>query len=60
VATGVVSLGHGWGHDDPHAKLRVAALKPGVNSNTLTDGTVLDPLSGTVQMNAIPVRLARA
>lgn len=60
VGAGVVSLGHGWGHDDPHARLRVAARKPGVNSNTLTDGTVLDPLSGTVQMNAIPVRLARA
>ncbi|GAA4546598.1 molybdopterin-dependent oxidoreductase [Pseudonocardia xishanensis] len=60
VAAGVVSLGHGFGHDDPHARLRVAAQKPGVNSNTLTDGTVLDPLSGTVQMNAIPVRLTPA
>jgi len=58
VACGVVSLPHGWGHDDPHARLRTAALKPGVNSNTLTDGSVLDPLSGTVQMNAIPVRVA--
>lgn len=58
VAAGVVSLGHGWGHDDPHATLRVARRKPGVNSNTLTDGSVLDPLSGTVQMNAIPVRLS--
>ena len=58
VGPGVVSLGHGFGHDDPYAHLRVAAQKPGVNSNTLTDGTVLDPLSGTVQLNAIPVRIA--
>lgn len=57
VAPGVCSLGHGWGHDDPHARLRVAAQKPGVNSNTLTDATVLDPISGTVQMTAIPVRI---
>lgn len=58
VAPGVCSLAHGWGHDDAHARLRVAARRPGVNSNTLTDGTVLDPLSGTVRMNAIPVRIA--
>ncbi|GAB3273986.1 molybdopterin-dependent oxidoreductase [Kineosporia babensis] len=57
VPPGVCSLGHGWGHDDPHARLRVAARKPGVNSNTLTDATVLDPLSGTVQMNGIPVTI---
>ncbi|MEQ3549895.1 molybdopterin-dependent oxidoreductase [Pseudonocardia nematodicida] len=60
VPDGVCSLAHGWGHDDDRARLRVAARRPGVNSNTLTDGTVLDPLSGTVQMNAIPVRVEPA
>jgi anaerobic selenocysteine-containing dehydrogenase len=59
VPAGVVSLPHGFGHDDPLARLRTAAGRPGVNSNVLTDGTVLDPLSGTVQMNGIPVRLSR-
>lgn len=60
VPDGVCSLPHGWGHDDDRARLHVAARQPGVNSNTLTDGSVLDPLSGTVQMNAVPVRVEPA
>lgn len=55
IRAGVVSLPHGWGHDDPDARLAVAARHPGVNSNLLTDGTVLDPLSGNCALNAIPV-----
>ncbi len=55
---GVVSLPHGWGHGLPGAALRVAAEHPGVNSNTLTDEQVLDPLSGNCALNAIPVTVA--
>jgi anaerobic selenocysteine-containing dehydrogenase len=54
---GVVSLPHGWGHDHPELRLRVAARVPGVNSNLLSDHTVLDPLSGTSALTAIPVQV---
>ncbi len=60
VRQGVVSLPHGWGHDDPGAKMRVAAEHPGVNSNLLTDHEAFDPLSGTSVLNGIPVEVAPA
>jgi anaerobic selenocysteine-containing dehydrogenase len=52
---GVVSLPHGWGHDAPNTQLSVAAKRPGVNSNVLTDPECLDPLSGNAVLNGIPV-----
>jgi anaerobic selenocysteine-containing dehydrogenase len=60
VMPGVVSLPHGWGHSAPGTRMRVAAARPGVNSNVLTDAEVLDPLSGTAALNAIPVTLEPA
>lgn len=60
VMVGVVSLPHGWGHDDPHTALGVAAKRPGVNANLLTDAEALDPLSGTSVLNGIPVRITPA
>lgn len=57
VSVGVVSLPHGWGHDEPQARLRVAAARPGVDINRLTNDAVLDPLTGTAAVNAVPVRL---
>ncbi|MGH0031217.1 MAG: molybdopterin-dependent oxidoreductase [Myxococcota bacterium] len=55
---GVVSLPHGFGHDVPGARMRVAAEKqPGVNSNRLTDETGLDTLSGNAILNGIPVEI---
>jgi anaerobic selenocysteine-containing dehydrogenase len=55
IRPGVVSLPHGWGHDVPGIGLSVAAEHAGVNSNVLTDGEVLDPLSGNAVLNGIPV-----
>ncbi|MDH3685391.1 MAG: molybdopterin oxidoreductase family protein [Myxococcales bacterium] len=55
VMRGVVSLPHGHGHTAAGARLRVAAEKPGVNSNLLTDETGLDALSGNAVLNGIPV-----
>ncbi|MEU0134460.1 molybdopterin-dependent oxidoreductase [Streptomyces sp. NPDC006296] len=55
VRTGVVSLPHGWGHSRPGVRMAVAGEDPGVNVNQLLDGTLLDPLSGTAVLNAIPV-----
>ncbi len=54
---GVVSLPHGWGHGSPGARLSVAAAHPGVNSNCLSDGGPLDPLSGNAILNGIPVEV---
>ncbi|UDY36775.1 molybdopterin oxidoreductase family protein [Dermatobacter hominis] len=58
IRPGVVSLPHGWGHDDPGTRMRVAGRHAGVNSNVLTDGSVLDPLSGNCALNAIPVEVS--
>ncbi|WP_327120179.1 molybdopterin oxidoreductase family protein [Streptomyces sp. NBC_01341] len=55
VRTGVVSLPHGWGHSRPGTRMAVAGSEPGVNVNQLLDGTLLDPLSGTSVLNAVPV-----
>ena len=54
---GVVSLPHGWGHDVPGTATQVARRHPGVNSNVLTDGEALDPLSGNAVLNGIPVQV---
>ncbi|NQY55516.1 MAG: molybdopterin-dependent oxidoreductase [Ilumatobacteraceae bacterium] len=60
IRPGVVSLPHGWGHDDPAARMSVAAEHAGVNSNALTDHAAIDPLSGTSVLNGIPVTVAPA
>ncbi len=60
IRPGVVSLPHGWGHDEDGTRLGVASIRPGVNSNVLTDGSVLDPLSGNAALNAIPVTVSPA
>lgn len=60
VGPGTVSLPHGWGHDVPGTRGRVAASTGGVNSNELTGDTVIDPLSGNARLNAIPVEVTAA
>jgi anaerobic selenocysteine-containing dehydrogenase len=60
ILPGVVSLPHGWGHDQPGAELTVAAARAGVNTNVLTDGDPIDPLSGNAVLNAIPVTVSPA
>jgi len=59
IRRGVVSLPHGWGHDLPGVRLGVAAGR-GVNSNLLTDGEAIDPLSGNAVLNGIPVVVSPA
>jgi anaerobic selenocysteine-containing dehydrogenase len=58
VMPGVVSIPHGWGHDDPEARLAVAAEHAGANSNLLADEELIDPLSGNAVLNGIPVELS--
>jgi anaerobic selenocysteine-containing dehydrogenase len=58
VMPGVVSIPHGWGHDQQGVDLAVASEHAGTNSNVLTDELVVEPLSGTAILNGIPVELA--
>jgi anaerobic selenocysteine-containing dehydrogenase len=58
IMPGVVSIPHGWGHDDGQARLGVAANHPGANSNLLADEHSIDPLSGNAVLNGIPVEVA--
>jgi anaerobic selenocysteine-containing dehydrogenase len=58
IMPGVVSIPHGWGHDAPGVRLRVAATKPGTNSNALADEQVVEPVSGNAVLNGIPVEVA--
>jgi anaerobic selenocysteine-containing dehydrogenase len=60
IMPGVVSIPHGWGHDAPETKLRVAREHAGVNSNLLADELELDPLSGNAVLNGIPVAVEAA
>ncbi|MFM9368799.1 molybdopterin-dependent oxidoreductase [Streptomyces sp. Da 82-17] len=53
IMPGVVSLPHGWGHED--GTQLVAAKNPGVNANTLTDDAVVDVPSGNAVFNGVPV-----
>jgi len=55
IMPGVVSIPHGWGHDAPGIRMRVASEHPGVNSNVLADESLVDPLSGNAVLNGIPV-----
>ncbi len=57
VMPGVVSLPHGFGHQQVSATLRVAGPLPGVNINLLTLDHLLDPLSGTAALNGVPVEV---
>jgi len=58
VMEGVVSIPHGWGHDEPGVKLSVAAEHAGANSNVLADENAMDPLSGNAVLNGIPIELS--
>ncbi len=60
IARSVVCLPHGWGHDAPGTRLNVASRRPGVNTNILTDGSIVDPLSGNAVLNGIPVEVVPA
>jgi anaerobic selenocysteine-containing dehydrogenase len=58
---GVVSLPHGFGHTGRGTRTRVASrAQPGVNSNDLTDETLMDVPTGTSVANGIPVEVSAA
>lgn len=53
IMPGVVSLPHGWGHEETGQA--VARKNAGVNANALTDAAVVDPVSGNAVFNGVPV-----
>ncbi len=52
---GVISVPHGWGHDQPGVQLGVAAARPGANLNALFDEGLRDPLSGNAVLGGVAV-----
>lgn len=60
IMDGVVSIPHGWGHDTDGARLEVAGANAGVNSNLLSDETLVDALSGNAVLNGVPVEVLPA
>ncbi len=58
IMPGVVSLPHGWGHDDSGAALAVAGRTPGTNLNALVDAGVVDVPSGNAVLNGVPVTIS--
>ncbi len=60
IRRGVVSLPHGWGHDQPGTRLSVAREHAGTNSNLLAPGHLVDVPSGNAAVNGIPVEVVPA
>src|SRR5262249_15928438 len=60
IRPGVVSLPHGWGHNQPGTRMSVANARHGVNINRLMSNPPTDPLSGNATLNAIPVVITLA
>lgn len=58
IMPGVVSLPHGWGHDE--TTQQVAADYPGVNANTLTDDSTAETITGNAIFNGVPVTVSPA
>jgi anaerobic selenocysteine-containing dehydrogenase len=57
---GVVSLPHGWGHDQPGTRMTVAAERPGANLNAILDETKRDPLSGNAVLSGVAIEMRPA
>ncbi|MBX3161743.1 MAG: molybdopterin-dependent oxidoreductase [Deltaproteobacteria bacterium] len=54
---GVVSVPHGWGHDQPGTRMAVAAARPGANLNAVLDEAARDPLSGNAVLGGVPITM---
>jgi anaerobic selenocysteine-containing dehydrogenase len=60
IAPGVVSLPHGWGNNGEGMQLSVGARYPGINTNILSPGDLLDEISNNAVLNGIPVTVAKS
>jgi anaerobic selenocysteine-containing dehydrogenase len=54
---GVVSLPHGWGHDQPGTQLSVARRRPGANLNAILGDDLRDPLSGNAVLGGVAIEM---
>ena len=54
---GVVSLPHGWGHGVDGTLMDIANAHPGVNTNLLNPGALVDVPSNTQVVNGVPCQL---
>ena len=54
---GVISLPHGWGHDQPGTQMAIAASQSGANLNALLDENQRDPLSGNAVLSGVAVQM---
>ncbi len=54
---GVVSLPHGWGHDQPGTQLSVASVRPGANLNAILGDDLRDPLSGNAVLGGVAIEM---
>ena len=54
---GVISLPHGWGHDQAGSQMSIAASQPGANLNALLDENHRDPLSGNAVLSGVAVQM---
>lgn len=52
---GVVSLPHGWGHNNTATRMQIARQNSGVSCNDLVDELAVDSLSGNAILNGVPV-----
>ncbi|HEU0035578.1 MAG TPA: molybdopterin-dependent oxidoreductase [Kofleriaceae bacterium] len=57
VMPGVVSVPHGWGHDQPDTRMAIARERPGANLNALFDPALRDPLSGNAVLSGVPIEI---
>jgi anaerobic selenocysteine-containing dehydrogenase len=57
VMPGVISIPHGWGHDQAGMRLEVASWRPGVNVNQLTDEQLTDGPTGNAVFNGLWVEV---
>ena len=55
ILPGVASIPHGWGHNSPHIKMRLASAHAGINSNVLADEEMIDFPSGNAVLCGIPI-----
>ncbi|HEV2581187.1 MAG TPA: molybdopterin oxidoreductase family protein [Ktedonobacteraceae bacterium] len=59
IMPGVVSIPHGWGHNQPGTHMQIAAAHAGVNTNILAAEDEVDPLSGNAVLNGVEVTVER-
>ena len=59
IMPGVVSLPHGWGHDDAGQRVSASPPRtPAPTATSLADELLVDAPSGNAVLNGIPVELA--